>query len=98
MKKKYEKAQSEQTDIERIIKDINNELQTVRGAVRKKLSDIHKCIQQINEISLRPNLISEADYISTLIASERAEQTEGYTTRLAFYEKILKELSRETQV
>ena len=98
MKKKYEKAQSEQTDIERIIKDINNELQTIHGAVREKLSDIHKCIQRINKISLRPNLILEADYISTLIASERAEQTKGYTTRLEFYEKILKELSPETTV
>ena len=91
-KQKYDKATAAQMNVENIIEKITTNLKNVRKATRENLSEMHRCIQQINEISLQPNLTTEADYISTLIASENAEQTKGYTTRLNFYQKILKEL------
>ena len=91
-KEKYDIAQSAQINVEKIIKQITHELEKVRKIAYEKLFSIHKCIQRINEISLQPNQITELDYISTLIASENAEQTEGYTIRSEFYQKILQEL------
>lgn len=91
-KQKYDKATTAQINVEKIIQKITTELENVRKVTRENLSEMHSCIQQINEISLQPNLTTEADYVSTLIASENAEQTKGYTTRLNFYQKILKEL------
>lgn len=98
MKQKYDKAQNAQLSIEKVIDKIIHDLENVRKVAREKLFEMHKCIQRINEISLQPNLIEERDYILTLIASEKAEQTEGYTTRLEFYQKILKEFQPHTRV
>ena len=91
-KQKYDKAQSEQMNIEKMIKEITLELENVHKVASEKLFNMHKCIQRINQISLQPILISEIDYISDLIASEEAEQTEGYTIRIDFYKNILKNL------
>ena len=92
MKKRYDKANTAQINVEKMIEQITAELENVCKITRANLSEMHKCIQKINKISLQPNFFTEADYISTLIASEKAEQTNGYIDRVKFYENILKEL------
>ena len=92
MKQRYDKAHDAQINIEKIIQEITSKLQRSQEKAQVKLFDIHKCIHRINEISLQPNINSEMDYILGLIRSEKAEQTEGYTTRIEFYQNILKDI------
>ena len=95
IKKKYDKAQSKQVKVENIIAKITEKLQEIRKEAHESLSEMHICIQRINEISLNPMFMTEREYVLGLIAREKSEQLEGYTNRVKFYEEILEDLQTE---
>ena len=76
----------------------------VRGAfssfgnkVMKMVSDVREYINTLNAIALRPNPLSDLDYID-LIESEKNERKYGWEQRLKLFTKMRKEaeLMRQT--
>ena len=77
----------------------------VRGAfsslgnkVMKMVSDVRGYINKLNAIALRPNPLSDLDYIDLLIESEKNERKYGLEQRLKLFNKMRKEaeLMRQT--
>ena len=95
IKEKYDEAQNAQINIEKQIAKITDELEKVRKIIRKRLLDMHKCIQHINQISLQPTNITEVDYISNLVVVENNEKSQGYTSRIKFYQDFLNDLQKK---
>jgi hypothetical protein len=89
--------------------DKNKRLRSVIGKVRgafsslgnkvmKMVSDVRGYINKLNAIALRPNPLSDLDYIDLLIESEKSERKYGWEQRLKLYYKMRKEaeLMRQT--
>ncbi len=64
----------------------------------KMVSDVRGYINKLNAIALRPNPLSDLDYIDLLIESEKNERKYGWEERLQLYNKMRKEaeLMRQT--
>ena len=64
----------------------------------KMVSDVRGYINKLNAIALRPNPLSDLDYIDLLIESEKIERKYGWEQRLKLYYKMRKEaeLMRQT--
>ena len=57
----------------------------------KMVSDVRGYINKLNAIALRPNPLSDLDYIDLLIESEKNEKKYGWVERLKLYNKMRKE-------
>ncbi|XP_060707094.1 uncharacterized protein LOC132832899 [Hemiscyllium ocellatum] len=94
LKENYEKALDEKMTQEKIIKKLQQELEEVRHVVSKLIETSSKCISRLEEIALRPNPSSTADYIELLIQSEKEEAKPGYMERI----QSLKELKQRAEI
>lgn len=51
----------------------------------QKVKTTQHCLKRLDEIALKPNPLTEIEYIEILIKSEERDATDGYKDRVAFY-------------
>merc|ERR1712045_449444 len=64
------------------------------GALNGLISGVKDCLNQLSKIALRPNVLSQDDYIDKLIQSEESEKKPGYKNRV----KALKGLKEKQDI
>ena len=67
------------------------ELQDLQVAVFTLIEDVTNSIKRLNEIALKPNSLTEIEYLDLLIQSEEEEARPEYQTRIKQYKKIREE-------
>lgn len=79
----YNKALKSKKDIESIVSDINQQMNTVHLDLIEKMHKAKTCLQRLREIALKPDfIITDVEYINLLIQSEKEEAKEGYQERI----------------
>ena len=56
--------------------------------LRSNLQQARKCIERLDEIALKPNPLSEVEYISLMIESEQDQKKPGFLQRIHLLERL----------
>ena len=89
LKIKYNVAEAGKKAVENMVKNIEEALEYVHDEILKKVKITQQCLQRLDEIALKPNPLTEIQYIELLIKSEEREANDGYQDRVAFYKDAL---------
>ena len=91
LKRRYETAQSDKNKSQSMITSNEGILTQLQAEVYSLVDNIRTSIHRLDEIALRPNPLSDIEYIDLLIESEKREHNYGWQSRVRQYEKIRKE-------
>ena len=87
---RYESARDKHATTQDAIKNIREDLSKMQKDVMKMIKQARKCRVRLNEIALKPGVLSETDYIDILIQNEKLEQKSGWLQRLQSLEELKK--------
>ena len=82
LKKRFESAMSNKEQVEDVIIEMKKELDKMNMAVLRKIDQVRTSIERLQEIALRPNHLTEVEYIDILIESEKLEAKPRYLDRI----------------
>ena len=88
LKERYDKAVEGKTQQESIIANIEKEIQDIFNIILQNIQKAHRCTERLDEIALKPNPLTNVEYIDLLIESEKQERKAGYRERIAYYEEV----------
>ena len=88
LKKKYEKALEGRKGVHAIIECMENQLKQSHRQVIQNIREARHCLERLQEIALKPNPLSEVEYIDLLIESEKSEAKKGFKNRIQALEKL----------
>ena len=88
MKEKYFIAKEELEITTTIVEKIKERYYAVMEQNEKLVTEIKECINRLKEIALRPNPISEIEYIFCAIENEKDNRKEGYKDRVHILEEL----------
>eukprot|EP01083_Nonionella_stella_P091875 256944_1 len=88
LKSKYYDATSKKSAEEQIMAGSVAELAKVEEHLNGLIGSVRTCLNELAKIALRPNVLSQDDYIEKLIQSEEAERKPGYQQRIAALNKL----------
>lgn len=94
LKDKYEIAQKEAKSQTAVLCKIKKAFIDLRKEVGDKLKKVRKCINDLDKFALKPNPLSDIDYIDLLILSEETEIKYGWEDRV----KLLRNFRKEAEV
>ena len=90
-KELHDEAESGKQRVERLLAEKKNELEDMQFEVFSLINQIKACNERLRQIALKPNPLTETDYLELLIASEETEQKLGWKERVNQYKIMLKE-------
>ena len=88
LKKNLSDALEGKSQIETTINDIERELDMLQRAIVGMVKEAKQSLERLQEIALKPNPLSEIEYIDLLIKTEKHEKNPGYTERIKAFEVI----------
>ena len=88
LKQRYHEAKSGMSTSEIIVKKMEEELRVLHHAVRGMVKEAQKVINRLKEIALKPDPLSEIDYIDILIEAEKNEGAPGWQQRMQCLQKV----------
>lgn len=91
LKRKYEIAQKGEQKQRTVLGKVKNAFTSLGSKVMKMVNDVRCYINKLNEIALRPNPLSDIDYIDLLIESEKNERKYGWEKRVKLFQKMREE-------
>ena len=94
IKTRYESAMSSKEQLEGVIKDMKKELDAMNMAVLRKMEQACRSVQRLQEIALKPNYLTEVEYIDLLIESEKREAKPCWMDRV----KALDDVRQQTMI
>jgi hypothetical protein len=95
---KYYNAKSGKTKYESIVAGLEKELEMKGKEVYQYIMQARVCVQSLEQIALKPNPLSEVEYIELMIDSEKQQKRPGYVARVSTLEKVKKQAKLLTQV
>ena len=91
LKKKYHHdAKSGNSKYESIVGGLERELERKGEEVYENIKRARECVQRLEEIALKPNPLSEVEYIELMIESEKQQKRPGFSARIATLTKVKK--------
>ena len=85
---RYKTAEVEKSQKEVALSGIKRDLQALYEGVSDAISDVKKCLDRLQEIALKPNPLSEVEYIDLLIDTEKREREERWEERVKHLEAV----------
>merc|ERR1712130_150216 len=82
LRDKYVDAKSKQSAEKQIMAGVVKEFEKANEKLNSLINDIRNCTNELSKISLRPNVMSQVDYIDKLMRSEEAEKKPGFQQRV----------------
>ena len=98
LEKKYHEAVLEMATTKQMITSLNKSLLEVHFQVLTKIKQAQKGARRLHEIALKPNPLSEVEYIELLIASERRSTSPGWKERIKYYDVVKQHTIRLSKV
>ena len=89
LKRKYFDAKSGKSMHESMMENIIAELKAIHLQVMETIEKARQCLKRLDEIALRPNPLSETDYLELLIEAEKREAKPGWMERVLALETYL---------
>ena len=88
MKKQYLSAQDQKGKAINVLERIKEHYDAVMEKNKMLVAEVKRYINRLKEIALKPNPLSELDYISILIENEKDGRKEGYKERIHILEEL----------
>uniref|UniRef100_A0A1X7T458 Septin-type G domain-containing protein n=1 Tax=Amphimedon queenslandica TaxID=400682 RepID=A0A1X7T458_AMPQE len=85
---RYTEAKTAKDKLEYIIQEIEKELQEMQRVVLYNIRKARKCLQRLDEIALKPNPLTEVEYIDLLIKSEEQQKNAGWEKRIDYFYEV----------
>eukprot|EP00487_Bulimina_marginata_P010270 TRINITY_DN5148_c0_g1_i1.p1 TRINITY_DN5148_c0_g1~~TRINITY_DN5148_c0_g1_i1.p1 ORF type:complete len:146 (+),score=16.62 TRINITY_DN5148_c0_g1_i1:103-540(+) len=82
LRSKYVDSKSKKSAEEQIMAGSVDELAKVEQSLNGLISSVKDCLNELSRIALRPNVLSQDDYIDKLIQSEESERNPGWQQRI----------------
>ena len=98
LKIRYETAQTEKSKSQAMIDRNEAILQQSQAQLFSMIGDIRLSIQHLDEIALRPNPLSDIEYLDLLVESEKQEHKPGWKNRIRQYENLRRNAAVLTKV
>lgn len=74
----YQQATSQKVTTEKATQRLHDKLAELNKAVLSDIEEARQCIKCLSEIALKPNPLTETEYIDLLIESEKQEKKAGF--------------------
>ena len=87
LKAKYETAVSGKTKVEGMIQQLEEFLQNVHTSVLTMINRAQQSLRRLDEIALKPNPLTQVQYLELLIESEKNEAKPGWKQRVQYFEE-----------
>ena len=94
LKRRYDSAKHGKENAEAMIAENEERLVKQHVEVHKLIERTHKSIVRLRQIALKPNPLTQVDYLDLLIESEKQEAKCGWRDRI----KKLKEFRRDAEL
>ena len=94
LKQKYYDAKKQQSASDQIIAGLTGDLVKEESKLAKLIDNVRRCINELREIALQPNLMNKDDYIDQLIDSEKTKRNRGWQSRV----QSLQELKKKDEI
>lgn len=91
LKKRYDTAKSSKLNAEAMIVENESKLNIMQVEVYMIIDQARRSIKRLEEIALKPNPLTEVDYLDLLIQSEEMEARPGWMKRVEQYKKFRKD-------
>lgn len=91
LKDKYEIAQKEEKSQTAVLDKVKNKFKELKKEVADKLTKVRKCINDLDKSALKPNPLSDIEYIDLLIHSEESQLKFGWQDRVQLLQSFRKE-------
>ena len=88
LKTKYYDAKSGKSKYESIVGGLERDLKRQGEEVYKNVKQARECVQSLEKIALKPNPLSEVEYIELLIESEKQQKKPGFQGRVDTLTKV----------
>ncbi len=88
LKEKYDMAVSGRSRVENMLTKLQEEYHKLRVKVVTNMYEVRVCLHRLDEIALKPNPLTELDYIELLIENEKREGRPGFKDRVDAYEQL----------
>ncbi|PAA60539.1 hypothetical protein BOX15_Mlig029040g1 [Macrostomum lignano] len=82
LKNRYTDAQGKLLTASQLAEKVYGEYLQTKAKVMHLVSESKKCLKRLHEIALKPDPLSEVDYIDKLIDAENMNKREGYPERI----------------
>ena len=86
LKKKYYQAVAGKTKKESMMMSIDDQLKGVHTEVLTMIKQVQRCLGRLHKIALKPNPLTEVDFLDLLIESEKQQADPGWSHRVKYYE------------
>ena len=98
LRHKYVRAKEGMVQVQAMIKTINNRLSQLDEHVMEMIDQVRQSAKRLGEIALKPNPLTEVEYIDLLIESEKQEAKPGYQARIKYFQDVRKRAQLATEV
>ena len=98
LKVRYESALSNKEQLEVVIANMKKDLDNMNAAVLFRMDEARRSIERLQEIALRPNHLTEVDYIDILIESEKCEAKPRWLERVQALEGVRRQAEIVTKL
>ena len=88
LKTRYESAMSSKEQLECVIENMKKELDTMNVAVLRKIEQVRRSVLRLQEIALKPNYLTEVEYIDLIIETEKREAKPRWLERVQALESV----------
>ena len=85
---RYKQAKSEKANVEGMISKMESELQTLYKGVFHNIRRARTCLERLDALALKPNPLTEVEYIDLLIESEKQQKKPGWNTRVEYFSQV----------
>ena len=91
LKKKYDAANQGKAKVQDLIREAESRLSQMDELVMDMILQVQRSLARLDEIALRPNQLSEVEYIDLMIKSEKSEHNIGWDDRVQYLQLARKQ-------
>ena len=88
LKEKYQKAVQQKAKSEQMIESIKQSVQNVHVKVLDMIKRVQESLRRLDKIALKPNPVTQVEYLELLIESEKREAKPGWKQRIQYLEAV----------
>lgn len=87
LKRRYQDGIQGKIKVESVIKCLNDDLEKVCETIFQMIQQVQQCLRRLDEIALKPNPITQVEYIDQLIETEKLEAKFEWEQRVRYYQE-----------
>ena len=97
LRKNFQDASTKKGSVQNMITKLEQELNDFQSRVLADIQQVRKCLHRLAEIALKPNPLTDREYIGLLIQAEISEKKLGFTRRIKYLRELKEQVDHTTK-